>query len=198
VVAGGEQAPETPAPRRALLKQAGGALVGLAAFGVAGCGSASKTGQQSVKDAPQPVRSGDVTILNRLLDLERQTVAAYTAGIPLLAHPEAKTARQFLDEELEHTGELLSLIKAAKGTPVARRASYDLGRPRSGADVLSLLHLLERAQITAYLTAIPRLSPGAVRAAVASILTSDAQHVAIIRLAQGEVGAPSPFVTGRE
>jgi hypothetical protein len=37
-----------------------------------------------------------------------------------------------------------------------------------------------------------------VRAAVASILTSDAQHVAILRLAQGEVGAPSAFVTGHE
>jgi hypothetical protein len=173
-------------------------MAGLAAFGLFGCGSAAPPGQQSVQHAPEPVRSGDVAILNRLLDLERHTVAAYTAGIPLLLHPEAKTARQFLDEELEHTGELLSLIKAAKGIPIARRPSYDLGHPRSPGDALSLLHSLERAQITAYLAAIPRLAPGAVRAAVATILSSDAQHVAILRLAQGEVGAPSAFVTGRE
>jgi hypothetical protein len=198
VVTGDEQAPESPAPRRALFKRASGAIVGLAAFGVAGCGSSGPMGQQSVKNAPQSVRSGDVALLNGLLDLERHTVAAYTAGIPLLLHPEAKTARQFLDEELEHTGELLSLIKAAKGIPIARRASYDLAHPRSAADALSLLHSLERAQITAYLGALPRLSPGTVRAAVASILTSDAQHVAILRLAQGEVGAPSAFVTGHE
>jgi hypothetical protein len=133
-----------------------------------------------------------------MLDLERQTVAAYTAGIPLLPRPQARTARQFLDEELEHTGELLSLIKAADGVSVGRRPSYALGHPRSAGDVLTLLHALERAQISEYLAAIPRLSPGPVRAATASILASDAQHIAILRLAQGNVPAPSAFVTGRE
>jgi hypothetical protein len=198
VAGGDEQAPEDLAPRRVLLKSAGAAVAGWAALGMGGCGSSPQTGQRSVKHAPQPVRSGDVALLNRLLDLERRTVAAYTAGIPFLPRPEARTARQFLDEELEHTGELLSLIKAAEGVAVARRASYDLGRPRTAGDVLNLLHELERAQIAAYLAAIPRLSPGSVRAAVASILASDAQHVAILRLAQGEEAAPSAFVTGRE
>ncbi len=193
-----EQEPPSSAPRRALLRHAGGGLAGLAALAVSGCGAGAKAPQQSVKHAPQPVRSGDVALLNSLLDLERRTVAAYTAGLPLLLRPEARTARQFLDEELEHTGELLSLIKAAEGVPSARRPSYDLGHPRTPDDVLALLHALERAQIAAYLAAIPRLSPGVVRAAVASILTSDAQHLAILRLAQGQVAAPSAFVTGRD
>jgi hypothetical protein len=181
-----------------LLTQAGGALAGLAALALTGCGSSGKTPQQSVKRAAAPVRSGDVDLLNGLLDLERRTVAAYTAGIPLLLRPEARTARQFLDEELEHTGELLSLIKAAEGVAVDRRASYDVGHPRSPQDVLTVLHALEQAQISAYLAAVPRLSPGPVRAAVATILSSDAQHLAILRLAQGQVAAPSAFVTGRE
>lgn len=193
-----EQGQRSAAARRALLKQAAGGLAGLAALAVSGCGAAAKAPQQSVKHAPQPVRSGDVAVLNSLLDLERRTVAAYTAGLPLLLRPEARTARQFLDEELEHTGELLSLIKAAEGVPSARQPSYDLGHPRTPDDVLALLHGLERAQVAAYLAAIPRLSPGVVRAAVASILTSDAQHLAILRLAQGQVAAPSAFVTGRD
>ena len=193
-----EQAPAGPAPRRTLLKSAAGAVAGLAVLGLAGCGSGAKTGQQAVKHAPPPVRAGDVELLGGLLELERRTVAAYTAGIPLLPHPEAKTARQFLDEELEHTGELLSLIKAAKGKPAPRRDSYDLGHPRTAADVLNLLHALERVQISAYLAVIPRLSPGAVRAAAATILASDAQHLAILRLTQGQVAAPSALVTGRE
>jgi hypothetical protein len=209
VVAGERQAPSS-APeqsdlddrrpalgRRALLAGAGGALAGLSALALTGCARARPV-QQSVKHAAQPVRSGDVAILNRLLDLERRTVAAYTAGIPLLLHPAAKTAKQFLDEELQHAGELLALIKAAGGVAVARRASYDLGHARTPADVLSLLHELERTQIVAYLAAIPRLAPGPLRAATASILTSDAQHVAILRLAQGEPPAPSAFVTGHE
>lgn len=190
------QAPADPAPRRTLLRSAGGAVAGLAVLGLAACGPRAKTGQQAVGHAAPEVRSGDVALLGGLLELERRTVAAYTAGIPLLPHPEAKTARQFLDEELEHTGELLSLIKAAKGKPAPRRPSYDIGAPRTAADVLSLLHALERAQISAYLDIIPRLSPGAVRAAVATILSSDAQHLAILRLAQGQVAAPAAFVHG--
>ncbi len=210
MVGGGDQAPaaapvqiagRTPdgagIGRRALLQRAGRAVPGLAAVALAGCGAQAKP-VLAVKRAAPPVRSGDVAILNRLLDLERRTVAAYTAGIPLLGRPEARTARQFLDEELQHTGELLSLIKAAGGAAVGRRASYDLGHPSTPADVLSLLHELERTQIVAYLDAIPQLAPGPVRAATASILTSDAQHIAILRLAQGETAAPSAFVTGRE
>ncbi len=189
---------EEPTPRRALLGQAGATLAGFTFLALTGCGAQPKTGAQSVKRAPPPVRSNDLALLVRLLDLERHTVAAYIAGIPLLHHPEAKTAKQFLDEELEHTGELLSLIKAAGGKDPARAPSYDLGHPRTTADVLALLHTLERAQIAAYLDAIPRLSPGSVRAAAASILTSDAQHIAILRLAQGQTPAPSAFVTGHE
>jgi hypothetical protein len=199
VVAGVQRASGlSPLPRRAWLRQTLSGTAGLTALALTGCGSSGKTATQAVQRSPQPVRSTDVAILNRLLDLERQTVAAYTAGLPLLRRPEARTARQFLDEELEHTGELLSLIKAAKGTSMSRRPSYDLGHPRSAGDVLTLLHALERAQVAGYLAAIPRLSPGPVRAAAASILASDAQHIAILRLAQGEVGAPSAFVTGRE
>ena len=189
---------EESTPRRALLGQTAAALAGFTLVALTGCGAQAKPEAQSVKRAPPPVRSTDVVLLDRLLDLERHTVAAYVAGIPLLGHPEAKTAKQFLDEELQHTGELLSLIKAAGGKFPDRPRSYDLGHPRTPADVLALLHTLERAQITAYLEAIPLLSPGAVRAAAASILTSDAQHIAILRLAQGQTPAPSAFVTGHE
>ena len=83
--------------------------------------------------------------------------------MPLLRRPEAKMAKQFLYEELQHTGELLSLIKAAGGDDPARAASYDLGHPRDDQEVLALLHTLERAQI-ARLPArdpAPEAGPGA-------------------------------------
>jgi hypothetical protein len=189
---------EDGAGRRALLRRAGASLVALSALGVAACGGREKAAQTSVKRAAPPVRGVDIELLGGLLQLERQTVAAYTAGIPLLGHSQAKTAKQFLNEELQHTGELLALIKAAGGEPPLHEASYDLGHPTGQPGVLALLHGLERAQIAAYLAAIPRLSPGPVRAAAASILTSDAQHIAILRLIQGEVPTPSAFVTGNE
>lgn len=184
--------------RRALLSGAGAALVGAGAALLAGCGSSASSGQPAPKKVAQPIERADLKILRDLLDLERKTVAAYTAGMPLLPHSQAKTAKQFLYEELQHTGELLALIKASGGEDPPRRASYDLGHPRDGQQVLSLLHELERAQIAAYLHAIPRLRPAPMRAAVATILNSDAQHIAILRLTQGLAPIPSPFVTGHE
>jgi hypothetical protein len=194
------QAPSTQTParagtsRRALLSTA---LLGTVAL--SGCGGHRLTGAKAVKQAQPTVQHSDLTLLTALLYLERKTVAAYTAGIPLLSKPNAKTAQQLLDEELEHTGELLSLIKAAGGGKgPARPAGYQLGDPRDQAAVLTLLHDLERAQISAYLSAIAKLSPGPVRAAASTILCSDAQHIALLRAAQGLDPVPSPLVSGAE
>ncbi len=187
------------ASRRALLRGAGATLISAGALGLAGCGRKAPIGPKAVKQANQPAQTSDIAILTGLLALERRTVAAYTAGIPLLSAADAKTAKQFLGQELEHTGELLSLIKAAGGGKgPARPASYDLGRPAGEGQVLELLHGLERQQVAAYLDAITRLQPGPVRAAASTILASDAQHVAIIRAALGLDAVPSPFVTGNE
>ena len=184
--------------RRALLGAATAAIAGGASVALAGCGGNGRTGAHSVHKARKPVRRADIAMLERLLDLERHTVAAYTAGIPLLGRDDAKTAKQFLDEELQHTGELIALIKAAGGMAAPRAAAFDLGHPRTSADVLALLHDLERRQIGLYLDTIPRLSPGPVRAAAATIVASDAQHIAILRRAQGRPPMPSPFVTASE
>ncbi len=189
---------EQRASRRALLA---GVRATLAAGGVAalaGCGRQSRAGRKSLAQVPMPIRQADIEILGHLLALERRTIAAYTAGIPLLDRAQAKAAKQFLNQELLHAGELLGLIKAAGGELPVRAASYDLGGRSGAADVLGLLHRLERAQIGAYLEAIPRLAPGPVRAAVATILNNDAQHIAILRLLQGSSPVPSAFVTANE
>jgi len=184
--------------RRKLLSGVGAALVGFGAVGLAGCGTSGATGQTAAKKVSPPVEHTDVEILDGLLALERRTVAAYTAGMPLLRRADAKMAKQFLYQEFQHTGELLGLIKSAGGEDPPRPESYDLGHPRDDQEVLALLHSLERAQIAAYLHAIPRLKPGPVRAAAASILASDAQHIAILRLTQGLTPAPSALVTAAE
>jgi hypothetical protein len=183
--------------RRALLRGAGTALAGGAALLLGGCGRSSPE-RTAVKKQPRAVRAADVAILNQTLALERRSIAAYTAGIPLLSGSDAKAATQFLSHELQHAGELLALIKAAGGKAIPRAPSYDLGQPGDAHEMLDLLHGLETIQIAAYLDAIPKLSPGPVRAAVASILSNDAQHVAILRLALGRTPAPAAFVTGRE
>ena len=47
--------------------------------------------------------------------------------------------------------------------------------------MLRLLHKIERAQITAYLDAIPKVSLGSTRAALAAVLANDAQHISVLR-----------------
>jgi hypothetical protein len=186
--------------RRALLTRAGGIAAGAAALtGLSGCGSQAAIGSRAVKRAAQPVAESDVRILSAALVLERRTVAAYVAGIPLMPRAYVKGAKAFLSEELAHTGELISLVKAAGGTAADRADTYDIGPvPRASDDVLATLHTLERLQIASYLKWIPQLSPGPVRAAVSTILACDAQHVAVLRAARGQPALAGPFVTGTE
>jgi hypothetical protein len=166
---------------------------------VTGCGGGGATGEKAVKHAAAPVAQADVEILLAALALERRTIAAYVASIPLIPHGYVKGAKAFLSEELQHTGELISLVKAAGGKSPPRADHYDIGpAPRSGDDVFAVLHYFERLQIASYLNWIPRLSPGPVRAAVATILACDAQHVAVLRAARGQPALAGPFVTGEE
>ncbi len=181
-----------PSSRRRLLLTAGAGLAGAV---LAGCGSQSI--RQQVHNS-EPALSTDVDLLNSLLHIEHVGIAAYTAGIPLLAQPTAKAGQLFLNDELSHAGDLAGLVREAGGKPIKPAPSYALGHPRTSEEVLMLLHAVERAQITAYLNAIPRLEPGVVKQQVASILANDAQHVAVVRAALGQPAIPSALVTGRE
>jgi len=193
--------PDGAPSRRALLSGAGAALAGVGAMALAGCGSASTAATSA--DAPRPlspaVARDDVAILTQALSLERRTVTAYVAAIPLLPRTASQAAKQFLSAELEHAGTLIGLIRAAGGIAPPRADSYPFRNPPTTADgVLTLLHALETQQIGLYLRAIPRLSPGPIRAAVSTILTVDSQHLTLLRLQQGQTPVPGPFVTGDE
>lgn len=137
-------------------------------------------------------------IINGLLDACGRTIAAYTATVPLFTGHVHAAMKQFLDQDLEHAGELYRLIKQAGGEANKPQPSYDLGQPRGRKDLLRLLHGLEAEMVSRYLAAIPQLAPGSVRAAIASILANDAQHVVVLRLALHLEPLPTAFVTGAE
>jgi bacterioferritin (cytochrome b1) len=180
--------------RRTLLRTSGASLG--AALALAACGN--KSHKLDVHKLPPQARNADVEILNGALDVVHKAIAAYTAGIPLLSGRAHAAAKQFLSQELTHAGELAGLIKQAGGKPNKARASYDLGRPRSRTDVLELLHELERTEIAGYVAAVPNVSPGSVRAAVAAILGNDAQHVVVLRSILGLAPLAGAQVTGSE
>jgi bacterioferritin (cytochrome b1) len=181
-----------PSSRRSLLLAAGAGLAGVV---LAGCGSESV--KQQV-DNSKPLLSSDVDILNHLLHLEHVGIAAYTAGIPLLAQPTAKAGQLFLNDEINHAGDVAGLVREVGGKPIKPAPSYALGHPRTSEEVLMLLHAVEQEQIAAYLDAIRLLEPGVVKQQVASILANDAQHLAVVHAALGQPAVPSAFVTGRE
>jgi rubrerythrin len=158
---------------------------GTVAF-VAACGGSSRSSSTTATTNGQTGLAADVGILNNAIDLEHTAIAAYTAGIPLLSGTSQKAARQFLLQEISHVFTLSTLIKRGGGKPRPAKPSYNLGHPRREADVLALLHMVERTLISAYLDAIPKVSPGDIRARLASILANEAQHTAILRQALGQ------------
>jgi hypothetical protein len=178
--------------RRGLLAAAGAGLAGAL---IAGC--AHKSLKAQVHDE-KPVLHSDVELLNHLLDLEHWAIAAYTAATPLLPPATVKAGQLFLNDELSHAGDLAGLVRAAGGKPIKGRPSYPLGNPHGSEEVIGVLHTVERALITAYLDAIPRLAPGTVKQQVASIFANDAQHLAVVRAALHLPAVPSAYVSGRE
>jgi hypothetical protein len=201
----GPTGPEGGAPTRRGLLRSGAGVVLLAGGGslLAACGGSSTpsdSGPQHTTASvttPAPAASAaDLGILQHALLLERRTVAAYTAGIPLLDARRATWAKAFLSQELEHCGELIALIHAAGGTAAEPPADPAIGDAHDGDGVLALLHGFEDAQVSGYMNWIPQLSEPAMRAAVASIVASDAQHMAALSEAQGRPAAPSAFPGG--
>jgi len=184
---------DDPHSRRTLLAAGGGAAA--ATVGLLAACSGSKPLRVKVRTGVK-VQRGDVSALNRVLDLEQHTIAAYTAGIPLLRKPATKAAQQFLAQELAHAQALSDLVRKAGGKPDKPRASYDLGNPSTDVEVLALLRDLEGRQLAAYLQVLPSLSPGKLRSAVAAIFANDAQHLAVLRAQLGQTAVPAAFVTG--
>jgi Ferritin-like domain/TAT (twin-arginine translocation) pathway signal sequence len=164
-----------------------------AAAALGGCGGSSHHHKRH-----GPAADRNVGLLDHALGLERRAIAAYAAGIPLLAGSDKLIATQFLKQELLHAGRLIALIQAMGGRVQARSQSYDLGQPRTPRQIIELLHTVEQAEIAAYLKLFPELSGGALRANVATILANDAQHVAILRRALGELPVPSAFPSAAE
>jgi bacterioferritin (cytochrome b1) len=191
--------PLTPIPSRRAFLRTGVALAGGSSL-LSACGGGGSPRKPKLVAGSDPVsvRLADISILNEVLDLEHAAIAAYTAGIPLLAGHARAAAVRFLGQELSHAGKLESTIKGAGGKPNPPRTSYDLGRPRTGSDVLEMLRRNEASLVSAYLGAIPELMPGWLRAVAAGILANEGQHVCVLRAVQGLSPVPSALVTGSE
>jgi hypothetical protein len=185
--------------RRGLLGGTGVALAAAASVALEACGSSSASNDgartATAHARRRPPSPHDVRLLGSALELERRTVDAYLACIPLLDHHIAKAAAVWLSEEVQHTGKLIALIRGVGGTAAPRANSYDIGpRPHGQAQTVRRLASFEQLQLSFYLKTLPEFEQGTTRAAVASIFANDAQHLSLLRLVQGQTPVPSAFV----
>jgi hypothetical protein len=142
----------------------------------------------------------DVRILNRILGYEHAMGAAYAAGLPLLRGAVRSRARLFLEQEREHVRALRTAVGDLGGVPAVARTMEEYRRSfpalHDGADVLRFAIDLENRVVRAYVEVSGDIADREVRQRVGSILTCDAEHVAMLRAAAGRAPVPDAFVTG--
>lgn len=175
--------------RAGITVAAGGATLSLAA-----CTDDATT--TPVPTGPDESDQADVEILNGVLDLELMAVAAYKAGAGRLRGSLLESAKTLLEQEQAHADGLTAAIKDAGGRPNRAKSSYDFPQLRTQRDVLRFAVDLENTAVAAYLDALPKLTTPELRGTAAAVLTSEAEHLALLRAALGLEPAPSAFVTG--
>ncbi len=136
---------------------------------------------------------GDVDILNFALTLEYlestfYNVKAKSIGLSGSAKTLVKT---IASDEAQHVTTLMSAIKQAGGTPVAKpKFKFPV---TNQASFLKLAHVLEETGVGAYNGAGPSIQSKAILAAAGSIVQVEARHAAAIALLVGAAPAPTAF-----
>lgn len=182
-----------PVSRKRFFSLSGVGLAGGSAVFLSGCTDDTQT----APTGPDESDDADVEILNAALDLELMSIAAYKMGAGKLRGDALALGKLFLEHEQEHADGLSAAIREMSGRPNRAKSSYDFPQLRSQQDVLRFAVDLERTAIAAYIDALPKLSPGDLRATAASIITTEAEHVAVLLDALGDEPAPEAFVTGQ-
>lgn len=183
--------------RRTFLRQSGAVLAAVPALAVAGCGG----GESDERDDPTATdldsdTPGDAGVLNGALAQEHASIAAYTACAPLLTGRALAAARHFLAQEHRHAAHLRALLRELDVSPASAQGAYDFGAPARQSDVLRLLRAVEQRSIFVYVDAVGRLEDPRLRATVAAIATTEAEHEAVLLGQLDRWPVPTAFVAG--
>lgn len=183
-----------PQSRRRFFRISGVTAAGASAAFLAACSDDTKN---PVQIGPDESDQADVEILNGVLDLEFQAIAAYKAGAAKLGGERLALVKVVLEQEQEHADGLAGVIKELDGSPNRAKSDYDFPQLRTEADVLRFALDLENTAIAAYIDALPKFSEKDLRATAASIITSEAEHVSLLLDSLGREPVPEAFVTGK-
>src|SRR5439155_10607391 len=109
-------------------------------------------------------------------------------------------AREFLAHEREHAAALARAISDLGSQPFKPRprSAYTAGFPplRNAADFLNFALDVENTSVAAYLDSLAALNTDPLRSEVASIMTAEAEHLAVLYGLLLRPQVPNAFVTG--
>jgi rubrerythrin len=184
--------------RRTFIRLTGATFLGGSAAAIAACGGGKKQDTETTVSTTQA--QGDAAVLNAALELEYTAIAAYEIGIGMLKGRALADAREFLAHEREHAAALTRAVADLGTEPVKPRAktAYAAGFPRikSATDFLDFALDIESTAVAAYLDSLAALNTDPLRAEMASIMTNEAEHLAVISGLLRRPQVPNAFVTG--
>jgi rubrerythrin len=185
--------------RRAFVRATGAVLAGGPAAALAACGGGGAK-QRTETTVSTTQAQGDAAVLNATLELEHTAIAAYEIGTKLLTGRARAAAADFLAHEREHAAALARAISRLGAQPVAQRptSAYAAGFPplRDANDFLEFALDVENTAVAAYLDSMAALNTDPLRAEVASIMTNEAEHMAVVYGLLRRPQVPNAFVTG--
>jgi Ferritin-like domain len=189
-----------PRSRRRFMQGLGLTMLAGSPVLLGACGSDQTAASDSIDEA------NDLRIVNAARALELAMVAGYTRVVALLDPAAAPLGNQILTQEKQQANGFSTVVGDLGGTPVAPKsaAEYDqilgLSALKDQGDALRFAGDLEQMAIYIYITAVPRLTIGDLRATFASIATAEAEHSSVITgLESGPDPAkqsPTALVTG--
>lgn len=144
-----------------------------------------------------PFFKDDLEVLNYALTLEHLENAFYKQvnASGMLQGNAANYLQVIGDHEQAHVDGLTQAITKAGGTPVKARASYDftpLGDLSTQDGILKVASALEDTGVAAYNGAGPEISNKDVLTTAGSIVQTEANHAAIIRVLMAPDTSPIP------
>lgn len=190
--------PRLDRSRRAFIRLTGATFLGGSAAAIAACGGGGNEKTETTISTTQA--QGDAAVLNAALELEHTAIAAYEIGLGLLKGKALADAREFLAHEREHAAALTRAVATLGTEPVKPRprSAYAAGFPplKTASQFLDFALDVEGTAVAAYLDSLAALNTDPLRAEMASIMTAEAEHMAVISGLLRRPQVPNAFVTG--
>jgi hypothetical protein len=140
-----------------------------------------------------PVGAGDVAVLNAMLAIELETLAAYrrAASCGLLAPARQDLAARCAADHRAHRELLVATIRALGGVPAEVPGAHpdDAVALAREADALDLAARCERFAASAYVRMVPALRDRALAKLAARVAADEAMHWGMVNAA---LGRPPP------